>query len=211
MLVPALEMAAAGTYSFKSFRSHYPCAYFKKTRFPECDVYVDAFKSAVLKYAKPGDVIVLATHVQYSGTWEDINVSVEGFAKELAQVNVSVLLLGAGVVFDHPGVECVPTALQPDAWKKCQVPLWKAKHKNNGYNEVGRGLAKRLPGVFFFDYMPLLCSDKMCGAFIPGSNTLLNWDGGHITVAGSKYLWPWFCTVLRYISQDGASSEPVVI
>jgi len=210
-LVPALEMASIG-YSLRSFRTTAPCSSYYQRRYPECDAYVDMVTKSVLKYARPGDIFVLAGRRRSSpNDLEDYKVFVESFAKDLAHAGASLLLLGDATAFGPPGTSCIPTCFTSGARDDCEKPFATAKHEQRIFTNISRGLAAQLPGVYFFDFMPLLCSDKTCSVFIPGTNTLLNWDGGHLTIAGSKYLWPWFCSVLRNISLDGAPFEPVAV
>ena len=48
-------------------------------------------------------------------------------------------------------------------------------------------------------YVPirdLLCTADACGAVVPGTSTFAYFDNGHLTAAGSMYLWPYLCPYL---------------
>eukprot|EP00966_Prymnesium_polylepis_P197515 4577038-Prymnesium_polylepis.1 len=46
---------------------------------------------------------------------------------------------------------------------------------------------------------------KRCGAFVPGTSTLAFHDTGHLSSAGSLYLWPFLCD---FFSSNGLLGEP---
>ena len=44
-----------------------------------------------------------------------------------------------------------------------------------------------------FDYLPLLCDATTCQQTVPGTTTPMMMDDNHLTIAGSKYLAPFWC------------------
>mmetsp|Transcript_166514 Transcript_166514/g.404633 ORF Transcript_166514/g.404633 Transcript_166514/m.404633 type:complete len:133 (+) Transcript_166514:1-399(+) len=102
--------------------------------------------------------------------------------------------------------QCVPTKSKPTVMETCftaksemikdLAPVWKT------WLELSD-----LPGIFFFDILPLFCSGETCGAFIPGTGTLAYHDGNHLSDAGSFYLWPYLCTALARALAANTSSR----
>merc|ERR1719436_202663 len=92
-----------------------------------------------------------------------------------------------------PGWQCVPPA--SGAKSRCEYPL---ENEETRHTTLHRALAQlgALPRTYFFTLHDLLCSTKVCGAVIPGTNILAFRDVMHLTPAGSHYLAPFLCSFL---------------
>jgi hypothetical protein len=161
---------------------------------------------------KKGDVVVIANLNRWRETSHekmtddaythkflpDFIADIQSMHNVTRSRGATLLLMGSTPILPTQGVNCIPSTWNPYAASACQISAaWLEAHKSKTYDATLAELESR-PGLLLYTSRMLndiLCDDDgMCGAFIPGTNVLMSYDGVHLTAAASNYLGPFLCS-----------------
>jgi len=200
-----MTQAAAGRYVVRS----YTCAGFgvkPQSLNRPCAHYASTVRTILQRSLRKGDIVAVAHD---STDWfikpsvrEDVLHTMEYLGQLASTKGASVLLIGDTPTLAGKGWKCIPTWFNPDAEKACSRSKEEVDKGVRPYHQALETLSQRHGNMFFFDYHDLLCSSSTCGPFIPNTKVLGMWDDDHLTAEGSRYLWPFLCSVLTDIAKD---------
>jgi len=87
--------------------------------------------------------------------------------------------------------ECLLHSEKADA---CSVSKADRMESTLGFSALATNLSQTYNDIYFFDYFPLLCNEKTCDQFVPGTTISAYKDTNHLSVSGSLYLAPFLCS-----------------
>ena len=113
----------------------------------------------------------------------------------LRTAHARVLIMGEIGTLPNWATYCIPNRWSPDALSRCVAPRAYGWRESSPSAEL-IALAATLEHVSYVPIRDLLCTADACGAVVPGTSTFAYFDNGHLTAAGSMYLWPYLCPYL---------------
>ena len=159
---------------------------------------------------RAGDTVVYCYRPGFVGPNNVGAPEFDEFAEYLAQTLVpitadasaSLLLVGDWGDMAAVGPDCLGSidAAKSEGCAESFRPL-----DTRGESAIA-ALASTNEHVFFFDTHPLMCESGSCSLLIPGTEVMGYLDSGHLSRAGSLYLWPWFDEFLQRSKLLGPSS-----
>jgi len=174
-----------------------------------CEAYNEAIVAVFEQVLQPCDTVVLHNaRGKYGGTdddpwlgdwWEtydDQAAHVRTLQAIVTSKGASLVLVGDGIELPSEPSYCIPTPFAPDAMSQCTLEYNDA----NDFDEYE--LYRELAGqesTYFMELAPLMCTPidggprQRCDATVPGTDTISYHDTGHLSSAGSLYLWPFLC------------------
>lgn len=203
MLVTALREAIGNSYSLAfTTRANSEC-FRPDTTYR---LYCAAVQKAINKHLRSGDVLVITFATwRFSpykldkfrtGSLQNVRdyVSVLKYWHSLVSVqNATMILLGDQTPLKKAGVSCVPTFTR----NRCARTVGWSDFYGRHFRKQINALEQAWPNAHFFDPRSLFCTEQVCGAMVPGTQTLAIGDQDHLTVEGSYYLWPFLCSFLH--------------
>ena len=164
-----------------------------------CKRYATEAIAVMKATSRPGDLIVLqhttAKYKQYESTHATSAVVIKehlAFLEGLLKTLPGVMLVLAGDIdgiISKAGTSCVGN---PSACARTLATVRGSADSTRMHNAYTQW-AQNHERMVFWDYLPLLCKSGKCGPMVPGTNSLMMFDANHFTVAGSKYLAPFWC------------------
>jgi peptidoglycan/LPS O-acetylase OafA/YrhL len=181
---------------------------------PRCAAFADAALMHVQARAKPGDVLFLPSlrlrrlidqwtipqrglpellaQVNQGDSIEEAIIEAQAALKPLADMGVRVIMEAPKPISAAPAFRCSdwfnennPVCRLGQSIPRQEIELYRAK----ALDAVSRVVAQT-PGAMLWDPLPLLCSDRDCGAFKEGHPVIF--DGDHLTGYANKILLPSF-------------------
>jgi len=121
-----------------------------------------------------------------------------GLQQLVTSKNAKLLLLGDVPELGTDGYRC---AASSHLAATCEVTADQVRtnlqYERSAYEELAQ-----VANTYYFPLSDLLCDDQTgkCGAYVPGTSTLVAKDRDHMLPETSLYLWPYICA---FISDSG--------
>jgi len=163
-------------------------------------LFMGPVRTILAQHLRKGDVLVIANFLSlgFRPCQSKHMKNLWMMRRITLRKQAQMLLVGEPQALPHVGYKCSPTWYNPNAHKKCEVPM---DRKTAQYNNAMLSMARRTRDVFFLDSLGLMCTGYTCGAVIPGLKVLGMFDKHHLSLAGSRYLAPFFCTILSNMTR----------
>ena len=117
-----------------------------------------------------------------------------GLSQLAAEKGASLLLLGDLRELPKAGSQC---SLSAALAASCEISVDKVQEQLQVETRTYEELAHN-SNIFYFPTGDLFCDHERgnCGAFVPGTSTIVTQDKDHITVEAALYLWPFLCAFM---------------
>mmetsp|Transcript_74860 Transcript_74860/g.124323 ORF Transcript_74860/g.124323 Transcript_74860/m.124323 type:complete len:760 (+) Transcript_74860:89-2368(+) len=197
-----LEKAVFGSFIVKRL-TNTGCSYGPPSggSLDECERNTKKATAAVVNNLRKGDIIAISnlwTHREHENHWMDGFFSMlDSLHAAASSRGAKILLIGPKADLPDQGQSCVPTLFHRNVTGKCELPVQKAREVISPVLQTLKKFTEGRPAIALFEYQDVLCDDRTCGAFVPGTKTLQFYDTIHLTEAGSLYLAPYISYFLN--------------
>jgi len=171
-----------------------------------CQLHNQIVNEVLERYVQACDIVIVHQHStardQYGGKLQGGGAagvaSQRQYYRDLQTFvqsrDARLVLIGDVGELNKEGTRC---AISQWAREDCEMPL----HEVEDQVALERSIYSELAlanGTYYLPLHSYLCDrDDRCGAFIPGTDTLLYADRDHMTTEGSLYLWPFLCAFFQ--------------
>mmetsp|Transcript_56523 Transcript_56523/g.103791 ORF Transcript_56523/g.103791 Transcript_56523/m.103791 type:complete len:789 (-) Transcript_56523:95-2461(-) len=166
-----------------------------------CEEIIKNATTEIARSVGQGDLVVLSNknfkHLTSQQWIKDFLTLLDTLYKAVSARRGNLLLLGPRQTLPANGASCVPTLFDRNRAARCEMPLETSKKQVWPLLQILHNFTLGKHGVAVFDYHELLCDDRTCSAFVPGTKTLAFRDDFHLTKPGSEYLAPYICAFLN--------------
>jgi len=158
-----------------------------------CTTYRNQVRKRLQEQLQAGDVVIIS-NAEYK--WHHSQLGwLRSEIGTLRTAHARVLIMGEIGTLPNWATYCIPNRWSSDALSRCVTPRAYGWRESSPSAEL-IALAATLEHVSYVPIRDLLCTADACGAVVPGTSTFAYFDNGHLTAAGSMYLWPYLCPYL---------------
>ena len=158
-----------------------------------CTTYRNQVRKRLQEQLQVGDIVIIS-NAEYK--WHDSQLGwLRSEIGTLRTAHARVLIMSDVGTLPNWATYCIPNRWSPEALSRCvALPAYGWRESSPSAELIA--LAATLEHVSYVPIRDLLCTADACGAIVPGTSTFAYFDNGHLTAAGSMYLWPYLCPYL---------------